>query len=104
MTANRCRITPATAWIAPSAEQDQRPLASAWLSWSTIPFWIARPIANGISACASIQQTPKNTPPSSVGSCWRPTQSRKRAGDRVSGTPGSEAGSTILIAISPYRR
>src|SRR5438093_217651 len=32
--------------------------ARAWLSWSTMPFWIARPIANGISACATIQPIP----------------------------------------------
>ena len=41
--------------------------ASALLSPSTIPSSIARPIAKGISACASIQMIPKTTPATSVG-------------------------------------
>ena len=57
-TAQRCRITPATACVAPRPSRTSVQTARAWLSWSTMPFWIARPIANGISACATIQATP----------------------------------------------
>ena len=95
-TANRCRMTPATAVVAPSASRISAQIASARLSSSTIPSWIARPIAAGISACETIQTTPKNTPPRSVPSCCRPTQTRKRTGERVSGFPGSAKGSLIM--------
>ena len=53
---------------------------------------IAWPIAKSISAWATIHRMPKETPATSVGIWWRPTQSRSRAGDRVSGTPGSSSG------------
>ena len=65
-TAQRCRMTPATACVAPSPSRTSVQTARAWLSCSTMPFWIARPIANGISACATIQATPKSMPATSV--------------------------------------
>ena len=51
------------------------------------------PIANGINACASIQSTPNSTPRMRVPRWWRPTQMSRRAGERVSGSPGSATGS-----------
>ena len=51
------------------------------------PSSIARPRTHGSSACASIQTIPKVIPSRSVPSCWRPTQIRKRVGERVSGRP-----------------
>jgi hypothetical protein len=65
-TANRCRITPATATTSPSPSSMAAHWASARLSCSTIPSSIARPIVNGISAWATIQRTPKPIPASRV--------------------------------------
>ena len=98
-TAQRWRITPAAAWVAPSASRIRAHSTSARLSSATIPFWIARPIAAGISACETIQTTPKKTPASSVPTWWRATHSRKRTGDRVSGRPGSVKGSLIMWVV-----
>ena len=94
-TAQRCRITPATACVAPSPSRTSVQTARAWLSCSTMPVWIARPIAKGISACATIQATPKSTPATSVRTWNRPTHSSSRTGERVSGIPGLATGSRI---------
>ena len=95
-TAKRCRITPAAAVVAPSPSRISDHCTRAWLSLSTMPVWIALPMAAGMSACETIQTTPKKTPPSRVFHWSRATQSRKRSGDRVSGWPGSVKGSLIM--------
>ena len=67
------------------AEPEQRRAsrsASAWLSFSTIPSWIARPIANGISAWATIQSTPNSTPRKRVPR-WLPADPDEQAGRRA---------------------
>ena len=61
-TANRCRMTPANAWVAPSPSRTSVQSARARLSCSTIPSWIARPIANGISAWRDHPEDPEEDP------------------------------------------
>ena len=85
-------MIPAPAWTAPRARSPSAHAPSARLFPFTIPASIACPIAKGIRAWATIQTTPKKTPATSVGIWWRPTQRRSRAGERVSGTPGSSSG------------
>ncbi len=73
---NRCRITPAAAWIAPRASStpDQRSRAPA--SPAATPASIARPMTAGVSACVAIHSTPQAMPPAIVGHCARAAQSR----------------------------
>ena len=68
---------------------------SARESSSTIPSSIARPIANGISAWATIHTTPNTIPRTSVPTWCRPTHTSRRVAERVSGCPGSFTGSRI---------
>ena len=68
----------------PEARSASAHAPSARLFPFTIPASIACPIAKGIRAWATIQTTPKKTPATSVGTWWRPTQSRsRRASDSV---------------------
>ena len=76
----------------PEPEQEQRPERERGASRSTMPCWIACPIANGISACATIQTMPNATPIASMPSWCLPTQRSSRGGKRVSGVPGSATG------------
>ena len=77
-TAARWRITPAAACTAPRASRMPDHSTSARESSSTIPSSIARPIANGISAWATIHTTPNTIPRTSVPTWCRPTQTSRR--------------------------
>ena len=91
-TAKRCRMTPATAVVAPSASRIRVPDGERTIVVVDDSILDQRPIAAGISACETIQSTPNNTPPRSVQNCCRPTQTRNRIDERVSGLPGSAKG------------
>ena len=73
-------------------EQEQRPRSRARAVVLDDPVLDPRPIVYGISACATIQMIPKATPSASVPSCCLPIQPSRRAGERVSGAPGSGTG------------
>ena len=90
--ANRCRITPATAWIAPSSASTPHHSISASGSFGVTPVSMARPIVAGISAWLIIHSTPHAAPPAIERAWRRATHSRKRAGERWSGTPGPGSG------------
>ena len=83
-TAARWRITPAAACTAPRPSRMPDQTTSARESSSTIPSSIARPIANGISACATIHTTPNTIPRTSVPTWCRPDPDEQaRRGARV---------------------
>jgi hypothetical protein len=75
VTANRCRMMPAAAWVRPSASSASDHAASPDMSLPASAS-TARPTAAGMSDCVTIQTIPSAAATHMVAACMRATQSR----------------------------